>query len=181
MKFLPSYALPAGRPSKVDLPTDLDSPDSSFEQGQPRPSVNLRPRPSGGYNHDSSASQADGAHRNSESGPRLPLPVTSAGGVDTNREKLEYLGLPLPSATSAKSRYAKESMAEQDDLFPARMPPQYSYFDIFPFSLLVKFLTRRGKNVKGKKGARLRAKLLREVVSHNLPLEISLYLVRFSQ
>jgi hypothetical protein len=72
-------------------------------------------------------------------------------------------------------------MAEQDDLFPARMPPQYSYFDIFPFSLLVKFLTRRGKNVKGKKGARLRAKLLREVVSHNLPLEISLYLVRFSQ
>ncbi|KAI0254550.1 Bestrophin, RFP-TM, chloride channel-domain-containing protein [Lactifluus subvellereus] len=162
VKFLPSYALPAGMPSKVDLSTDLQSPKSS------------------GYNHDSSASQADGAHPKSLSAPHLPLPATSPGEAGTKQEKFESSALPAParvsiSATSTKNRYAKDPL-DEDELFPARNPPQYSYFDIFPFSLLVKFLTRRGKNVKGKKGARLRAKMRGQVVDHNLPLEISLYL-----
>lgn len=60
-------------------------------------------------------------------------------------------------------------------LLPSRNPPQYSVFDVFPFSLLVRFLTKRGKEVKGKKGAKERMK--RRVVSHNIPLEITLYLV----
>jgi ion channel-forming bestrophin family protein len=65
------------------------------------------------------------------------------------------------------------------DLLPARDPPKYSYFDLFPFSLLVKFLTKRGRKLKGKKAALLRAKLHQSSVTQNLPLEISLYIVRF--
>jgi hypothetical protein len=57
------------------------------------------------------------------------------------------------------------------------MPPKYSLFDLFPFSLLVKALTRSGREVGGVKAARLRARR-RGVTSHNIPLEISLYLVR---
>jgi hypothetical protein len=67
---------------------------------------------------------------------------------------------------------------DESYLMPAYLPPKYSLFDLFPFSLLVQFLTHQGKEVKGKKGARLRAKLRDHAVSHNLPLELSLYLVR---
>nr|GAT50619.1 predicted protein [Mycena chlorophos] len=71
-------------------------------------------------------------------------------------------------------------LAKTDEayLLPAKMPPKYHLFDLFPFSLLVRSLTKRGKELKGKKAARLRAKMLREKEkgSHNLPLEISLYL-----
>jgi ion channel-forming bestrophin family protein len=61
-------------------------------------------------------------------------------------------------------------------LLPARLPPAWGLFDVFPFSLLVKHLTRKGHEMKGKKAARMRAKLRSESVSHNIPLEISLYL-----
>jgi putative membrane protein len=42
---------------------------------------------------------------------------------------------------------------------------------------MVKFLTKRGRKLKGKKAANLRAKLHHS--TQNLPLEISLYIVRF--
>ncbi|KAJ7143744.1 Bestrophin, RFP-TM, chloride channel-domain-containing protein [Mycena epipterygia] len=71
--------------------------------------------------------------------------------------------------------------ADEAFLLPGSMPPKYHLFDLFPFSLLVRCLTKRGREVKGKKAARLRAKMLMEKNgqgsgSHNLPLEISLYL-----
>jgi len=44
---------------------------------------------------------------------------------------------------------------------------------------MVKFLTKRGRKVKGKKAANLRAKLQHHTSTQNLPLEISLYIVRF--
>jgi hypothetical protein len=69
----------------------------------------------------------------------------------------------------------------EDYLLPARNPPRYSSFDVFPLSLFVQCLTKRGKDVKGKKGARARAKLRNSAISHNLPLEISLYLVSHSR
>ncbi|KAJ7620988.1 hypothetical protein FB45DRAFT_928058 [Roridomyces roridus] len=66
-------------------------------------------------------------------------------------------------------------------LLPASMPPKYHLFDLFPFSLLVRSLAKRGREVKGKRAARLRAKMLMEKSgqgsgTHNLPLEITLYL-----
>jgi hypothetical protein len=70
-------------------------------------------------------------------------------------------------------------LSKQDESFlmPSHMPPKYGLFDLFPFSLLVKYLSKRGKEVKGKKGARVRAQMKQHAISHNLPLELSLYLV----
>ncbi|KAH9050217.1 UPF0187-domain-containing protein [Lactarius hengduanensis] len=181
-KFLPTYALPAGMPSNVDLATELGSPKSiAFQQHQAamqrRPSVGPRRGSfSGGFNYRPSVTRGAPV---SESAPHLPLPATSPGGAGEKSEKVESID-PLPprpsNATTPNGRRAKDPFAEGDGLLPARDPPKYSYFDLFPFSLLVKFLTKRGKTVKGKKGARLRAKLRTESGTHNLPLEISLYL-----
>ncbi len=78
-------------------------------------------------------------------------------------------GLPFPATTSG-----------HPPLLPARNPPRTSIFDIWPFSTLVRTLTKRGHAVSGKKAAKERAKLQRgkegEIVSHNVPLEITLYL-----
>ena len=43
---------------------------------------------------------------------------------------------------------------------------------------MVKFLTKRGRKLKGKKAANLRAKMQHHTTTQNLPLEISLYIVR---
>ncbi len=192
-KFLPTYALPAGMPSNVDLAAELGSPKSMTFQHQQaamqRRSSVARPRHgsfSGGFNHRPPAARSAASIPVSESAPHLPLPATSPGEAGEKSEKVEFIGLPPPprapnSATSVNGRHAKESLAEGDGfLLPSRDPPKYSYFDLFPFSLLVKFLTKRGKKVKGKKGARLRAKLQHHSGTHNLPLEISLYMVCFS-
>ena len=117
----------------------------------------------------------------SESAPDLPLPATTPGEVGTKTGKPEYLEIPKPSRTSNASVRGPGSMATlgETDLLPARDPPQYSFFDLFPFSLLVKFLTKRGRKLKGKKAALLRARLRHQSATQNLPLEISLYIVRF--
>jgi putative membrane protein len=79
------------------------------------------------------------------------------------------VGIPFPATTS-----------NYPPLLPARNPPKTSIFDIWPFSTLVKTLTKRGHAVSGKKAARERAKQGRgkqgDIVSHNIPLEITLYL-----
>lgn len=97
-------------------------------------------------------------HKRSIEG-QLPLPVTS--------------GPRSPTSGSFKARPGDDSF-----LLPARNPPKFAIFDVFPFSLLVRQLTKRGKDIKGKKAARARATMREHVVSHNIPLEISLYLVR---
>ena len=137
VKFLPSYALPAGLPSVVDLseiPTNR-SPD--------------------GTRH--SASRSD---RKEDTEGHLPLPVTSEPRS--------------PLSGSVRPRPGDDSF-----LLPARNPPQFAIFDVFPFSLLVHQLTKRGKKIKGKKAARLRATMGEHDNSHKIPLAISLYLVRF--
>lgn len=68
------------------------------------------------------------------------------------------------------------SRDEEAYLLPGFLPPKYHLLDLFPFSIIVQCLTRQGKGVSGRKGARLRAKL-QSSVSHNIPLEVSLYLV----
>lgn len=86
---------------------------------------------------------------------------------------------PRGPVTPTSGRFSQGDKAHfsGEYLLPARMPPKYSLFDLFPFSLLVKALTRSGREVGGVKAARLRARR-RGVTSHNIPLEISLYLVR---
>ncbi|KAH8827642.1 Bestrophin, RFP-TM, chloride channel-domain-containing protein [Flagelloscypha sp. PMI_526] len=77
--------------------------------------------------------------------------------------------LAQPGETAAMDN--KIILAPEDEkyLLPASMPPKYHWFD---------FLTKRGLSVKGQAAARLRAKMKNKAVTgtHNLPLEISLYL-----
>jgi hypothetical protein len=126
---------------------------------------------------------SDGNGRGSVSGDndqhKLPLPATTPGEAGTKSDKIEFLEAPKGPRPSNSDASVRKSLADADDLLPARMPPRYSYLDMFPFSLMLKFLIRRGKQVKGKKANRLRVKLNHDAGSHNLPLEISLYLVRF--
>ncbi|KZV75513.1 UPF0187-domain-containing protein [Peniophora sp. CONT] len=229
VKYLPSYALPAGLPSQIDLhspgsPT-RPSHDHAFGSSTAKEQLNRRPSKSS-FSSRSSAPQHGRGRKASDVGrpgagldtilasqpssmPHLPLPATSPGyqtrpdnitlpaptekelmrenEIDKTpmRQKAADLSLTITSPTTGnaprKSFGGKSSLANdgniEEYLLPSRMPPKYSYFDIFPFSLLVRFLTKRGKEVKGKKGARLRAKLRSKAVqTHNLPLEISLYL-----
>ncbi|PVF96684.1 UPF0187-domain-containing protein [Serendipita vermifera] len=128
-KYLPAYALPAGKPDP-----HLDEDD---------------------------------------------MPFTNEKGFHTTPPT----GLPLP-ATSPRARKFKISVGPDGGppLLPARNPPSFSFFDIFPFTMLVKPLTKRGVKLGGKTAAKARAKMgygrndHDEVISHNIPLEISLYL-----
>lgn len=106
----------------------------------------------------------------------LPPPVTSATSKKTTF--LEPMHAPRSGPTYSAPR-EKIILPRGDEgfLLPSHMPPKYHIFDLFPFSLLVAWLTRRGREVKGKKAAKLRAEMRKNAVSHNLPLEISLYLV----
>lgn len=227
VKYLPSYALPAGLPSQ----TDLHSPASPTRSNNPAfsSSTEIQRRPSKSSftsrtslsiaHHNGRGRKASDAGRpgpgldtilasQPASMPHLPLPATSPG-IQTRpdnitlpaptekelmrenendktpmRQKAADLGLSITSPTTnapRKSFGGKSSLANdaniEEYLLPSRLPPKYSYFDLFPLSLLVRCLTKRGKEVKGKKGARLRAKLRSKAVqTHNLPLEISLYL-----
>lgn len=65
------------------------------------------------------------------------------------------------------------SREEESDLLPGYMPPTYDLFDVFPFSIITR---RLAKTRMGRKKAGLRARL-QSSVSHNIPLEISLYMV----
>jgi len=157
-------------PSNAELSGGLGSPTSSA------------------FRHPQGATQrkyADAPTRASVSGDStkhdLPLPATTPGETGTNTEKVEFIDTPkLPRQSHGNASHASRfSLVDDNELLPARLPSRYSYLDLFPFSLMLKFLIRRGKPVKGKKATRLRAKLRHQAISHNLPLEISLYLVCF--
>lgn len=168
VKFLPAYALPAGKPSKTDL-TQPD--DSSFDRHIELPS----PRASS-VGHDKHPSNTASDH--------LPVPVTTS--TKFSNKKTTFLE-PNPSFHNHLHRHPDLKLRDKEQvilssedekfLFPAYMPPKYHFFDLFPFSLLVGTLTAHGKEVKGKKAAKIRAQMRKNAVSHNLPHEITLYLV----
>lgn len=170
VKFLPAYALPAGLPSAIDV-TETNADNSgrtsdTFSAGNPMTSLSQPHLPQ----------TANGAAHGlvSSSVPHLPMRSTASS-------KRVNLALPtsirtVPSRDPEKGVTGSLATGEEGFLLPARMPPKYHLFDLFPFSLLVRLLTKKGKELKGKKAARLRARM-RKNDTHNLPLEISLYLV----
>ncbi|KAI0360743.1 UPF0187-domain-containing protein [Trametes cingulata] len=185
VKFLPSYALPAGLPSAVDVNSaegmSLRSPLRARGDSTAADMTSLREE----------VTSLDGPP--SPTGPTSPSTQLPFPATVTSPRKVSHVKVDLPPRTSMNGRggrsYDKEKQADkgstysgisstQDESFllPARMPPKYHLFDLFPFSLLVHILTKRGKEVKGRKAARIRAKLRSKTVTHNLPLEISLYL-----
>jgi putative membrane protein len=177
VKFLPAYALPNALPSPGLLP-DIDEKQET-----------------NGFSDDPDATLSP-ASRKSASAPHLPLHASSSMKKRPppimHSPVAPSFGRPPPtSPTSGRPR--RGSLAppsasrpsnhplDEPTLLPSRIPPQFSYFDVFPFSLLVKLLTAKGKELKGRKAARLRAKMgsgkRGTIVSHNVPLEITLYLV----
>lgn len=135
VKYLPQYALPAGMPSQADL----------GDSAEDMPSLQSRPRRS------SDVRSARSVHSQTAppSMPSLP--------------KVEEGELPLPAASSPrrnKKATWKKEQGEKDEkvsthsamedgmLLPARMPPKYHLLDLWPLSLLVRWLTKKGKDVK---------------------------------
>ncbi|KAI1798289.1 Bestrophin, RFP-TM, chloride channel-domain-containing protein [Ganoderma leucocontextum] len=183
VKFLPSYALPPGMPSLVDV-TSATSDGASTRSPLRNRGDSSAPYPGDvEYPSDLPMSPPSPKSPTFQHGP-LPFPATSPRKVTVQAD------LPMPRLSSnGRSRIFDEKQVDKasmnsgrlgadpgDFLLPARNAPKYHLLDLFPLSLLVGYLTKRGKEVKGKKAARIRAKLRSRTVTHNLPLEISLYL-----
>jgi len=179
VKFLPAYALPAGRPSlSTPHQHDLDAsgvepqtPPETFSSKESHQAHGLGvPVSSRGQSSITIATPAIIRQRENATGHLLPVPVSlKASGL----RRASMLASPMSPNLN------RLVLTQEDEacLLPSRLPPKYSLFDLFPFSLFVNYLTNRGKELKGKKAARLRAKLRKRVVSGNLPLEITLYMV----
>jgi putative membrane protein len=166
VKFLPAYSLPAGMPPQgVQSRTSAEIAEatgiSSATDKQQRESW------SGSTSTHLPTSNRDGR-------ASFQLPAVS--------EKLNHgptsPGLRRGSTTRRSGTHYRKVNGPygEVELAPSSDPPKWGVFDVWPLSLLVKLLTKRGKNVAGKKAAKERAR--HAVVSHNIPLEITLYMVR---
>lgn len=114
--------------------------------------------------------------RASSSAQHLPMPI----GTPHQSRAGQHLP-PLPASPRSKQSFGARTSGEKggmDDsgLLPASNPPKWGVFDVFPLSMFIKTRAKHGKETKGKKAARMRAKMGNNQ-SHNIPLEISLYLV----
>ncbi|KAH8109472.1 UPF0187-domain-containing protein [Phellopilus nigrolimitatus] len=219
VKFLPSYAFPAGMvPTELEAATNLrrtqsyrserktqlDDVAEDDEKQDERPSISVElasPRaespPTNSY---LSATPADGSGATATTTARphvllqgLPPPATAKSPPGTAAAPLlppqhayaRGRGASVGSRTSVAASSARTlkrapffgSGEDETELLPAALPPKYTVFDVFPFSLLVACLQRRGRGVEGKKAARIRAKNV--VVTRNVPLEISMYLTSY--
>ena len=182
VKFLPAYHLPLGMPSTTDVaqynadegdtvsivletPPNEDGASNGGEATQP-----AVPPPQNFVTH---------RHNNVPVTPvRAPIVPVASGRTSFAIPNLNVMS-PHSQQHQGPSKAERIVLPVQDELYlmPAYLPPKYGLFDLFPFSLLVGYLSKRGKDIKGKKGARVRAQLKEHSVSHNLPLELSLYLV----
>jgi ion channel-forming bestrophin family protein len=180
VKYLPAYALPAGMPSSLDNrePFSLDGAVTEEKEKSTRfaSSTGMQQGPQG-------LAQRPLAGTTSMSAQHLPLSSPSTGPPHAAfLPPLPQIQTQTPhtlmSTTRASQRDPRGSLALGDDgfLLPARDPPKWYILDLFPFSV-VEALTKRGIELKGRMAAKVRAKRRGREVSHNLPLEISLYLV----
>ncbi|EJD41899.1 UPF0187-domain-containing protein [Auricularia subglabra TFB-10046 SS5] len=202
VKFLPSYALPPSIPSPLPSPLqgyDSLSPDEKGQgsqhpfalPGQPVQPVlsastsaphlpSTTGPPLRKVRTQTSARSYAGQPHLTIPGPPMPqLAERPTSPLTRMKENLSPI-LPIHSSSGNGTRPRGISLGPGEDppLAPSQNPPKYHLFDVFPFSLFVKFLTKRGKDVKGKRAARIRARLAAGS-SHNIPLEISFYLTSY--
>ncbi|CCA70555.1 hypothetical protein PIIN_04492 [Serendipita indica DSM 11827] len=146
IKFLPAYALPAGY--------EIQWPDPRNPKARTSSQI---PRASAQVNRSSFQVHQDG----------LPLPATT-------KQRGPTLNVQPPSLD--EKRGMSESTAHENIIYlaPSRDPPPYHIFDFWPMSLFVRSLQKGGKELKGRKALRDRAK--NPSNSDNVALEISLYL-----
>ncbi|KAF8518639.1 Bestrophin, RFP-TM, chloride channel-domain-containing protein [Hysterangium stoloniferum] len=169
VKFLPAYQLPTA------LPPGLSGIDEEFEISD--------------LNGSDPNATLTSPTRQTTAFPSSQLPLPNTQSLRKKPSSVTSPSSPFPNGIQRRTSFAPTSatrpsfrplQGDEPQLLPARLPPKLSYFDVFPFSLLVKFLMKRGKDLKGRKAARVRAKLGRgrrgAIVSYNVPLEITLYL-----
>ncbi|KZV80111.1 UPF0187-domain-containing protein, partial [Exidia glandulosa HHB12029] len=202
VKFLPSYALPPSIPSPLPSPleaADSGSPDEKGQgQGQhPYAATTSPTQPPAALRESTSA-----PHLPSTGGPPLrkvrthastrtqqyqpglahlaiPIPEQGQGGPTSPLQRMkDRLSPILPTHSNTRERGMSYGPGEDPPLAPSSNPPKYHLFDVFPFSLFVRYYAKRGKNLKGKRAARIRARLAAGA-SHNIPLEISFYLTSY--
>lgn len=166
VKFLPAYSLPPGLPSLLpEIEEERNAVPVGFTTAMEHISASSQnlPLPN---------TTSENTHKRPPS-----ITISSPHGDRDRKTSIRSPGAPRSSHGPANVNF----QADEPPLLPARMPPNFHYFDVFPLSLLVHWLTKRGKEVKGRKAARLRAKMGRgkrgSIVSQNVPLEITFYLV----
>ena len=170
VNFLPAYALPPGIPSTADL-SDLQPLRSRVSTQHPPSSPLSAHGPNSQHAEDNSPIVVT-THLNGSSAHHLPLPASTPG------RSCHVLKSIFKIYENKPSEDGEKKFSTGCDHQPARIPPEYTVWDVFPFSLFVHLMTEKGKDIKGKKAARMKAKSQRTVVTQNLPLEISFYLVR---
>lgn len=169
VKFLPAYSLPAGMPNqRVKSRTSaeiMEGAEATTEDDKARGSWS-----------GSTSTKTQLPTSNREGRASFQLPTVSEKGSNG----LTSPGLRRGSTVRRPGTHYRRVSGPygEVDLAPASNPPKWGAFDVWPLSLLVKLLTKSGKSVSGKKAAKERAK--HTVISHNIPLEITLYMVRAS-
>ena len=108
----------------------------------------------------------------------LPVPQGSVG------RKWTYLSAHVSSVAggdrpqeSKREERMVLSLDKEKDLMPAYKPPKWGLLDVILFPAMVEFMTRRGFEMNGRRAGRIRARISGQR-SHNLPLELSLYIAR---
>ncbi|KAH7338334.1 Bestrophin, RFP-TM, chloride channel-domain-containing protein [Rhizoctonia solani] len=160
VKFLPAYSLPAGMPNqRVQSRTSAEITETMIDDSQGRGSWS-----------GSTSTHLPTTNKQGRTSFQLP----SASEKDTSGPTSPGFGRGSTARRSGTSYRRTRGPHGDVDLAPASNPPKWGAFDVWPLSLLVKVLTKRGRNVAGKKAAKERAK--QHVISHNIPLEITLYM-----
>ena len=158
VKFLPSYALPPGMPSVVDV-SDCTATRSLWNRGES--SVRSVPYP-GDLEHQSEPPIVPPFSRSAmhhQTGHR-PFPAT------LNPRRVTVQGSSsMPGLRTGRSRTDKPSVHsrklgvchrdELEFLLPARIPPMYHLMDFFPLSLFVGLLAKLKKRKELKVSFRL--------------------------
>jgi hypothetical protein len=167
VKFLPAYSIPAIQAHATQLGLQAIDP---LEMAMNAPATPI-----------------------SATGQNLPFPVTTQGRAslappDSRQPRSPIPAISVTSPTTSLS-YTRtpqsalqnhEKLNEEDEIYliPAYKPPNWAILELFPFSLLKGRRWRSAKNATGERAKKIRAKMLNKADQHNIPLEISLYLVR---
>ncbi|CAE6377934.1 unnamed protein product [Rhizoctonia solani] len=160
VKFLPAYSLPAGMPNqRVQSRTSAEITETTIDDAQGRGSWS-----------GSTSTHLPTVNKAGRTSFQLP------GAAEKNVSSPTSPGFGRGSTARRSGTVYRRTRGPHGDveLAPASNPPKWGAFDVWPLSLLVRVLTKKGKNVSGKKAAKERAK--HHVISHNIPLEITLYM-----
>ncbi|KIY42932.1 hypothetical protein FISHEDRAFT_54452, partial [Fistulina hepatica ATCC 64428] len=189
VKFLPAYAMPAGIVENLnqfgmeshdpveDLFNADEVPQTPRSPSLPMPATSTRPThltvpppPSSPSYRPSSPFYSS----RPESPRRSPLGDNSTPRVS----QTPATPRSVPRAPPSVQAPVHEKLTEEDEVYliPGYKPPNWHILELWPFSYLKGRRIRSIKNAKGERARKIRAKMLNKATSHNIPLEISLYL-----